>query len=618
MPHTLAFVQDHSAMPAACAARHNAFIVVGCGPVGAVTALLLAASGRSVLVLEAATAVYPLPRAVHIDAHSARILATVLPASAVASLLTPMQHCTFSTADGRRLLRFSSRTHRSHGLCSDFIIDQPELERALRDRFATHPNLTLLQDETVTDVHEPTNGAQHRVRVTTASGTTYTSDYVLACDGAHSTVRSLLDIPMLSLASASGFTATHWWVINGLMSASAKQQCSLTELGVTQVCDPMRPLTIVYLPGERVRVEVRRQIVDGHLEQCTRSATSGWPHRVWDGLCYLLLVVWSAVAPLISSSWSAWRVQPVARRCSTAQARETDDTCPPPLDTLLPSGIPADVFTSVRCAAYTMHSLLADSFMSHSRRVLLLGDAAHLTPPYLGQALCLGIRDAASLAFRIAHASSTDAATGALVEWEAERRAEAAEITVRSGKVGQMMEVRGTWQCRLRDVVMRCIKSSEKMKAAFQTEVAVYGRVLYARGRQKLLVWPQNGDSDAVLLRFPAVSIIGIDCDARQLVAAQCAHRHGRPAPPLHFARLDTSSGGANGRWRDWLASVGLLGAGVAVVRPDGYLLGIYSVRGQQSGVRDMHSFVSSRSPLIYCDLPFSIFHDLRKTSILP
>ena len=61
---------------------------------------------------------------------------------------------------------------------------------------------------------------------------------------------------------------------------------------------------------------------------------------------------------------------------------------------------PADAGVE-RAAVYTFHSVIASSW--RRGRLLIAGDAAHQTPPFMGQGMCAGNRDAANLAWKLAH-----------------------------------------------------------------------------------------------------------------------------------------------------------------------------------------------------------------------
>jgi 3-(3-hydroxy-phenyl)propionate hydroxylase len=95
----------------------------------------------------------------------------------------------------------------------------------------------------------------------------------------------------------------------------------------------------------------------------------------------------------------------------------------------------------VRIAVYRFHSRAAKRW--RSGRVFLAGDAAHLMPPFAGQGMNSGIRDAFNLSWKLALACR-GIATGALLDtYEAERRPHVRAMLRMSEVIGGVVMSRG-------------------------------------------------------------------------------------------------------------------------------------------------------------------------------
>jgi 3-(3-hydroxy-phenyl)propionate hydroxylase len=107
----------------------------------------------------------------------------------------------------------------------------------------------------------------------------------------------------------------------------------------------------------------------------------------------------------------------------------------------------------VRCTVFTFHSLVARSW--RSGRVLLLGDAAHMMPPFAGQGLNSGLRDAVNLGWKLACVLRGRADTELLDTYQQEREPNARGMIELSERVGRVVMTTRPLEARLRDAVLR-------------------------------------------------------------------------------------------------------------------------------------------------------------------
>jgi 3-(3-hydroxy-phenyl)propionate hydroxylase len=115
-------------------------------------------------------------------------------------------------------------------------------------------------------------------------------------------------------------------------------------------------------------------------------------------------------------------------------------------------GVPLKI---IRRAIYGFSERIADHLQDG--RVFLLGDAGHVMPPFGGQGLNTGARDAANLAWKLAAVLQRGADPAVLDTYDAERRPQVSNIVRYSVRVGRLANIRSRSLAALRNMVVRAI-----------------------------------------------------------------------------------------------------------------------------------------------------------------
>jgi 3-(3-hydroxy-phenyl)propionate hydroxylase/flavoprotein hydroxylase len=108
--------------------------------------------------------------------------------------------------------------------------------------------------------------------------------------------------------------------------------------------------------------------------------------------------------------------------------------------------------TLERHAVYTFRGCYADAW--RRGRVLLAGDAAHLMPPFAGQGMCSGMRDAANLAWKLDLVLRGEASDALLDTYESERAPHAKQTIEFSVALGRVICIADAREAAERDARM--------------------------------------------------------------------------------------------------------------------------------------------------------------------
>jgi 3-(3-hydroxy-phenyl)propionate hydroxylase len=333
-------------------------VIVGAGPVGVTAATLLAQYGVDCILLDRWVDVYPQPRAVHIDDEVCRIVGRLGIADQFAAISRPAQGLQLRDPNMKVL--------------SQFRREQPETANGYpQANMFDQPELeALLRSNLMRHPHAVLRGNSEVTDVVQVGDERVEVTFVDRVSGLE---RQLQARYVLGCDGANSVVRTaigasmhdmgfeqRWLVVDVTTDADLNQWD-----GVHQVCDPHRAGTFMRVGPCRYRWEFRLL-----------------PNETADDF--------NTVATLHPLIWP-W-VEAVA----------------------------PDRLQLVRVAEYTFRARVADRWRRNN--VFLLGDAAHLTPPFIGQGLCAGLRDSMNLSWKLAGVVNGWLPESVLDSYEQERK----------------------------------------------------------------------------------------------------------------------------------------------------------------------------------------------------
>lgn len=119
-----------------------------------------------------------------------------------------------------------------------------------------------------------------------------------------------------------------------------------------------------------------------------------------------------------------------------------------------------------RTAVYRFHARVADRFSVG--RCFLAGDAAHITPPFAGQGLVAGLRDAANLSWKLAWVLRWQASSKILETYHQERQPHAKEMIDMALLMGRLVMPANRFKAFLIHGFMRLIRVVPAGRALFE------------------------------------------------------------------------------------------------------------------------------------------------------
>jgi 3-(3-hydroxy-phenyl)propionate hydroxylase len=380
--------------------------IVGYGPVGATAAALLGQAGLSVYVCDRATRVYETPRALALDHEIMRVFQQIGIVEQIAPYVEAFTPSEYFGVDGQLIRRMTMvAPPYPQGYTPSLVFTQPKIEAALRARVAQLDNVQVALGTELTSL------SQDQDRVTLSLRSEHGDPDEEATVRPQTTVQAQTTVKARWLIACDGGASTvrrqadmtledlefdePWLVVDVLVNDQGLAKLPKTSV---QYCEPARPSSFIIGPGNHRRWEI--SLLPGEDPQHAATAAESWK----------LLSRW--LSPADGVLW--------------------------------------------RQTSYRFHALVAERWRAD--RIFVAGDAAHMQPPFLGQGMCQGIRDAVNLSWKLAAVVKGkvrgNAADMLLNSYGHERKEHVRELTRRIKGVGAVICERDLIKARARDARM--------------------------------------------------------------------------------------------------------------------------------------------------------------------
>ncbi len=226
-----------------------------------------------------------------------------------------------------------------------------------------------------------------------------------------------------------------------------------------------------------------------------------------------------------------------------------------------------------RSAVYTFHSVIAETWRRD--RLLIAGDAAHQTPPFMGQGMCTGMRDAANLAWKLSDVIRGESDPSLLDTYEAERSPHARvfiDEAVRLGAIIRAFSTHATDGAKTGEPE-RFFTPKPKLGPGVH-EGGEHGGEISEQPRldNDCLLDDQVGFQSAVLARPDLAAMLPRHADGPTVVPA---------SSPAAMAWLDR------------------LGVAAVILRPDRYIFGVAQTERDLSALIERYAVARRRRVLV-------------------